>query len=340
MLQSADDMISVVMPVYNCERFVGAAIESILRQTSANFEFIIVDDGSTDRSREIISSYARRDSRIRVVNKANGGIARAINQGIDAARFDWIAIMHADDIALPQRLELQMAKAKGHPNVVGWGGFAYHIDEKGKTLALSKLGPTTEDEFYTRLRQGEPILVIHTTAFIQKHSFIAAGGYDPTFQCSEDLEFFDRLSLLGPLLAIPEPIALYRIHSSSNTMKRFREQRMEIRFIYSRQRARAQGKEEPEWEDFAREYLGAPLSARLRRRIDYLAQFYYRKFGVAISEEAYVGAIRFLTLAALLSPRYAASKAWNQRFSRSARKALRARKFQEASRSGLKEQPS
>ena len=324
-------MISVVMPVYNCERFVGAAIESILRQTCADFEFIIVDDGSTDRSREIIFSYARRDPRIRVVNKTNGGIARAINRGVDAARFDWIAIMHADDIALPQRLELQLAKAKSHPNVVCWGGFAYHIDEKGRTLSLSELGPTTEDEFYARFHNGEPILVIHTTAFIQKRAFIAAGGYNPTFQCSEDLEFFDRLSMLGPLLAIPEPIALYRIHGSSNTMKRFREQRMEIRFIYLRQRARAQAKEEPKWENFAREYLGASASTRLRRRVDDLAQFYYRKFGVAISGEAYVRAIRFLALAALFNPRYAVSKAWHQRFSQSARKALRARRFQEAS---------
>jgi glycosyltransferase involved in cell wall biosynthesis len=331
MALNRDDMISVVMPVYNCERFVGAAIDSVLRQTHPKFEFIIVDDGSTDRSFEVISSYARQDRRIRVINQANGGIARAVNQGVEAACSDWIAIMHADDIALPQRLEVQMAQAKRRPNVVAWGGFAYHIDEKGRTLALSKLGPTTEGEFYARFHQGEPILVIHTTAFIQKQAFIAAGGYDPTFQCSEDLEFFDRLSVLGPLLAIPEPIALYRIHGSSNTMKRYREQRMEIRFIYLRQLARAQAKDQPIWEEFVREYLNAPATIRWRRQIDDLAQFYYRKFGVAISREAYVQALHFLALAALLNPRYAVAKAWNQRFSRAARKALQARRLQEAS---------
>lgn len=108
--------VSVLMPAYNSEKYVGAAIESILNQTFADFEFIIINDGSTDGTPEIINKYARADKRIRFIdNKKNQGIIAAANAGLDLCRGEYIARMDSDDISLPGRLEKEVAYMDAHP---------------------------------------------------------------------------------------------------------------------------------------------------------------------------------------------------------------------------------
>ncbi|MCY3864790.1 MAG: glycosyltransferase family 2 protein, partial [Chloroflexi bacterium] len=111
-------LVSVVMPVYNREIFVAEAIESILEQTFSDFEFVIVDDGSQDRSPEIIRQYERRDDRIRFLAfKQNKGKAAAKNFGIEAAQGQYIAGMDSDDVSLPQRLEKQVEFLRANPDI-------------------------------------------------------------------------------------------------------------------------------------------------------------------------------------------------------------------------------
>ncbi|MEM1989649.1 MAG: glycosyltransferase family 2 protein [Candidatus Bathyarchaeia archaeon] len=315
--------ISVIMPAYNTERYVSQAIKSILQQSYPHFEFLIIDDGSTDRTPDILQEYAKKDARIRVILQEHRGISETLNRGIEEARYDWIAIMHADDIALPHRLERQMQAAMTNPRVVAWGAYAYHISEKGKVLGLSKVGATSEEEFYTKRRNGEIIHLIHSTAFMRKEAVLRVGGYNSLFDGSEDLELFDRLSELAPVLAIPEPLLLYRIHASSVTLQRFFKMRTFTRFIRARQRAKAEGREPPTWDEFIRVYESASVFKQLRRKIDDLSQFYYRRFAVAVSSEHYFKGLLFFAISALLNPRYAVLKAWNQRFTKDARRALK-----------------
>ncbi|USN57519.1 MAG: glycosyltransferase family 2 protein [Candidatus Peribacteria bacterium] len=109
-------LISVIMPVYNTERFVGEAIESILNQTFTDFEFIVIDDGSTDSSREIIQHYAQQDQRIRAFqNEENKGISYTRNKLIELTNTNYIATQDSDDISLPQRLELSYNYLENHP---------------------------------------------------------------------------------------------------------------------------------------------------------------------------------------------------------------------------------
>lgn len=315
-------MISVILPAYNCEKFLAEAIQSILNQTYDSFELIIVDDGSTDRTLEIARLYGEKDNRVRVLSQKNMGVSAALNRGIQEARYDWIAIMHADDIALPHRLERQIQASRENPKVVAWGAYAYHINEKGKILGLSKVGATSEEEFYKMMHNGELIHLIHPTAFMMRKAIMRVGGYNSAFDGSEELELFHRLSDLGPILAIPEPLICYRIHASSVTMRKFFKIRTFTRYVRARQRAKAEGKEPPSWEEFIREYQGAPLLKRLRRQIDDLSQFYYRRFAVAVSSEKYFQAICFFALSAVCNPMYALPRAWRQRFSKEARTVL------------------
>src|SRR5688572_15803312 len=101
-------IVSVIMPVYNTERFVAETTESVLAQTFRDFEFIVIDDGSTDRSREILENLAKRDARVRVISRANKGLVATLNEGLTLARSPLIARMDADDLCDPRRFELQV----------------------------------------------------------------------------------------------------------------------------------------------------------------------------------------------------------------------------------------
>src|SRR5262245_4670824 len=120
-MSTAPPLVSVVMPVYNAAAYVAQAVESIRAQTLGDFEFIIVNDGSTDRSPRLLEGFAARDSRIKLISRPNTGIVGALNDGVAAARGELIARMDADDVSLPTRLEKQVTFMRSHPQVVALG---------------------------------------------------------------------------------------------------------------------------------------------------------------------------------------------------------------------------
>lgn len=116
-------LISVIMPVFNCEDYLEESIVSILDQTYPYFEFIIINDGSTDQSPEIIKKYANQDDRIIIINQSNSGIVTALNKGIDAARGEWLFRMDGDDVSLPQRFSMQIEEIGKRPGLILLGGW-------------------------------------------------------------------------------------------------------------------------------------------------------------------------------------------------------------------------
>jgi len=134
--------VSVVMPVYNGEKWLAYAIDSILHQSLADFELIAVDDGSTDGSRKLLDDAARRDSRIRTADQPHLGVAAALNRGIALARSQVIARMDADDLSHPDRLQKQLAFLDKHPRVAALGSWARVIDERGR--GTGEMRPATE----------------------------------------------------------------------------------------------------------------------------------------------------------------------------------------------------
>ena len=123
-------LVSVVMPVYNRERLVGRAIESILNQTYKNFEFIIVEDGSTDGTPRVLQNYARKDARIKILsNQQNQGIPFSRQRGLDAAKGKYVAIMDSDDYSVPQRLEKTVAFMEDYPDITAVSGEVIYIND-------------------------------------------------------------------------------------------------------------------------------------------------------------------------------------------------------------------
>ena len=183
--------ISVVMPVYNGEQFVAKAVESILNQTFKDFEFIIIDNKSTDNSVKIIKSF--NDSRITLIqNEQNFGIATSLNKGIKHSRGQYIARMDADDISYPNRLDEQVSFLEKNPGVSVLGTYASLLNENGKIWESIKppTVPTLRDWLW-----GSK--VIHASVMMKKQDVLHVGGYDPKTYRVEDYDLWLRMIIKG-----------------------------------------------------------------------------------------------------------------------------------------------
>lgn len=212
-------LISVIMPAYNAEAYISEAISSILNQTYSNFEFIIIDDGSTDRTASIISKYAQKDNRIKVITlRVNRGLAYALNRGLDAAHGTYIARMDADDISLPTRFEQQIAYLKKHKNVVAVGGQAELINKKGRIIGLKSF-PDDPKQLYKLMFEAMPIQhpILMTYAKYMKQS-----RYENK-TTAEDVSMFFKLLRFGDFGNIQNVIFQYRVHSDSNSLKNLKK---------------------------------------------------------------------------------------------------------------------
>jgi glycosyltransferase involved in cell wall biosynthesis len=221
--------VSVIMSVYNGEKFLKEAINSILNQTFRDFEFIIVNDGSTDSTKEILEQYS--DPRIQVFHQSNQGCAIARNRAIAQAKGQYIAIMDSDDVSLPDRLIRTVVYLDKHPKVVLVGGS--YIVKRENTNAEKIIRLPTEDEVLRRcLLRYDPFK--DPTNLIRKDAFEKAGGYK--LGHGFDYELYSRLANMGKLANIQEPLALIRRHDKQffrmgYTPEEHRKRRLKIRWL-------------------------------------------------------------------------------------------------------------
>lgn len=213
--------ISVLMSVFNGEAFLAQAIESVLNQTWNQFEFLIIDDGSSDRSAAIISDYAQRDSRIRAVRHDNRGRAESLNIGMHLASGQFIARMDADDIALPRRLELQQDFLMNNPSVGVVGG-AYELVDRGEQIIRTMRPPTKDSEIKALMLRSNPMC--HPSVVMRKDVALSVGGYRPLFMDADDYDLFLRMGELSALANVSEPVLKYRLHPSQVSVRNLTHQ--------------------------------------------------------------------------------------------------------------------
>jgi glycosyltransferase involved in cell wall biosynthesis len=305
--------VSVLIPVYNGQRYLAAAIESVLGQSFRDFEVLVVDDGSRDRSRDVAWEWKRRDARVRVIAQNHEGKAAGLNRGIREARSKWVAMLDADDVCLPDRLEAQLAFASQHPSLVIVASHAWYIGERGRVLGVYRLGPTTPEEFHAVLGRGDVIHFLHSTTMVDRERVLDSGGYDDRFGPAEDLELYNRLADKGLMsLAIAEPKVGYRVHENSLMMAtHFRAARM-TRYTKAYVVARRGGKPLPTPEDFARLECEAPWTRRIRVRCNDISGLFYRRAGVEFGKgNAMRGTLNGI-VASVMSPGYVFEKVLRQ----------------------------
>jgi glycosyltransferase involved in cell wall biosynthesis len=207
--------ISVIMPVFNAEAYLGSAIDSILNQTYNNFEFIIINDGSTDKSERIISSYS--DHRIiRLSNAVNKGLVYSLNYGIDHAKGDLIARMDADDVALIDRLKIQSAFLTSNPEYGMCGTFYQVVDNDGKEMHEVDL-PETDKDLRTFLNFGN--CFCHSTVMFRSE-LAKKYRYEEKYFLIEDYKLWYSFSKISRVSNLPVCTLQYRIHNSNISAKK------------------------------------------------------------------------------------------------------------------------
>ncbi|MBX9625705.1 MAG: glycosyltransferase [Gemmataceae bacterium] len=211
--------VSVLMPVYNTEKYLAEAVDSILGQSFGDLELVAVDDGSTDGSGAMLDRYAAADPRVRVVHRPNGGYVTALVEGAALCRAPLIARLDSDDVALPGRLAAQVAHLAAHPDCVLVGGQVIFVDPDGAELAR-KQWPTDHAEMDWWMRFSRGVSVTHSTAVFRKAAYEAAGGYRPAADLVDDLDLWLRLAEVGRVANVPDYVVRYRVHPASVSQRR------------------------------------------------------------------------------------------------------------------------
>lgn len=224
-------LISVVMPAFNAKKFISEALQSMLEQTYDNFELIVIDDGSTDGTKNIIDRFSINDARIHVTSRENRGLVASLNEGIKKAKGALIARMDADDVATVNRLESQVQFLRQHPSVSIVGGQATVIDETGAAKGELKK-PVRPESIEHYLRFGCPI--IHPTYLAHRQVFDELGGYRD-IKAAEDIDFLVRAFHAGHRFGnLASTILKYRVHSDGMSASNALAQAVSTRLILSR----------------------------------------------------------------------------------------------------------
>lgn len=219
--------ITVVIPVYNRDQYVGEAIKSILAQTFTDFELLVIDDGSTDQSREVVRSY--HDPRVRLeCNETNEGIPKTRNTGLRLARGEYLAFLDSDDWAYPERLAKQVAFLDRHPDYAAVGAWIDRMDDEGRALKRIKRKPVSPDEIAAqRLFQSG----IENSASMARTVVLREYGLREEYDLSEDFDLWARIAAKYKLAALPEILVRRRRHGGCITEEkapRMKDRRLAI----------------------------------------------------------------------------------------------------------------
>ena len=228
--------ISVLLAVYNGDRYLRSAVDSVLGQTFANFELIAIDDGSTDATRAILEGYAARDPRVRVVSRPNRGLTNTLNEGLALARAPYLARMDADDLCLPERFAKQVAHLDAHPDCVLVGSRVLAIDPDGLPIRHMAEERTHEQIDHAHLNRGWP--VVHPAVMMRVDAVRQVGGYRDEYNTLEDTDLFLRLAEVGRLANLPDVLLHYRQHFGSVTHTRAARQHELRQALYDDAHAR------------------------------------------------------------------------------------------------------
>lgn len=204
-----DPLVTVLLPAYNAELYLAEAVESILKQTFSDFELLVINDGSKDRSSEIVRSF--KDERIRLVeNETNLRLIATLNKGIKLAKGKYIARMDADDVSLPDRLQKQVAFMEAHPEAGVCGTWFEQLGNPGKVVKYPESDAAIRVMMLYQTPFCHPSVILRKEVLEKNQVF-----FSPDFIHGEDYEMWIRLSSYTRFANIPEVLLHYRVHESS-----------------------------------------------------------------------------------------------------------------------------
>jgi glycosyltransferase involved in cell wall biosynthesis len=238
-----DPTISVVMSVYNGKMFLRESINSILSQSFSDFEFIIIDDGSTDGSSELLDRYSHRDGRVRIIHQTNCGLSDALNRGASIAYGKYIARMDADDISMKDRLSRQVDVMEKHPEIGAIGGAIEIINSRDNILGVRRF-PTGDHMIRTSLFNGTCALC-HPAVMMRTEVFLRAGGYRRVVVDAEDYDLWLRIAEHSEFANLKAPVLKYRSHLGQVSVQKFKRQALSALAARAAAEARRRGEVDP-----------------------------------------------------------------------------------------------
>jgi len=279
--------VSVVMPVYNGERYLKEAIQSILNQTFGNFEFIIINDASTDKSEEIIKSFT--DPRIIYIkNDRNLGQAESLNQGIRSARGLYVVRIDQDDVSLSERVSTQLSYMEANRDVAILGTWYQEIDENNNVIRrpLFPTSPNVKTRLFFARLTGWPSIA-HPSVMIRRDVFNKIGYYDPKYHICQDYDLWLRVVREYKIENIAKVLLNYRVHDSSTCQKKNIDTVKEMEAIIASNVDFYMGERNDEERDVVKRMLILKRQANSgngKRVFDLFDYFYKRVFGKELSE--------------------------------------------------------
>jgi glycosyltransferase involved in cell wall biosynthesis len=293
--------VSVIMNVYNGERLLEQSLRSVGLQTLKDYELLLVDDGSTDRSIEILRAYAARDPRVRLIAQQHRGVGAARDYALRAARAPLVALWDQDDLCRPDRLASEVAFLDANPDVGAVGSYGWRIGEQGRRTGTWALGPTTREEFAVLTAGGSCVTAISSSLMFRAAVAREIGGYRGSRSFTADADLISRISDRMVVLILPIKLVAYRVHAASTSTRRFFEVIALSELNTENAARRREGRPEldpVEWAGFLR---AQPLPTRLRRARVWRSRYFYRVAGGLLADHRAAGLV-YLGLAVLLAP--------------------------------------
>ncbi|KLE34710.1 glycosyltransferase [Aurantiacibacter luteus] len=243
--QAKAPALSVAMSVYDGERFLAPAIESVLAQTFEDFEFLILDDGSRDSSLAIARHYAAIDSRIRIISRENRGLVTSLNQLLAESRAPLVARMDADDICLPERFARQVAFLDANPDHGVVGSWSEDIDEFGRPFATGGRDHPVENAEFARAILEDRNLLCHPAVTYRRDVVLSVGGYHRAYRHVEDHDLWLRLASVTKMANLPMRLIRYRHYAGQVSSRHATEQQIGHSVALMAWRERQAGRPDP-----------------------------------------------------------------------------------------------
>lgn len=295
-----DNSLSVLMSAYNSDDYVGRTIDSVLNQSYKDFDFIIIENGSTDNTREVIRRYS--DPRIKVIElDENIGLSGALNLGLKQSESRWIARIDSDDLWTEEKLEKQMHFLMQHQDYCLLASWVDYIDANDKKIGESREPLIAWEPVKAKYDANKAVVFCHSSIIFDRVDVMSVGGYHKQFWPTEDADLWNRLIEKGKKMQIlPYPLTLYRIYDGGNSITKLRQMNLMFRYTKYCMRERRAGRPEPTLDQYKTINKGFWKNLNDARK-DY-AIYHYKKAVAAYSGKRYMPFAYRMAMSALFNP--------------------------------------
>jgi glycosyltransferase involved in cell wall biosynthesis len=301
-----DELVTVIMPAYNAEKYIDETMHSIINQTYKNLEILIANDGSKDRTLEILKNYQQQDPRIVIDDHENMGISKTINRLTKMAKSEIVIRIDADDLMTLDRVEKQWRYFKDRPEIDFLSCDTEFINEKSEVFGYQSFeGYNTPEDSVNNLSTQSLVVVAQAGFATRKQAFLAVGGYDEDVIYAEDLDLFTRMVENGSkVIIMREPLVKYRLHANSAVAsnKNLMRNQICVELIQENLIRRRSGQPTLKFAEFKQQLDAQPWLKKFHRRRVAMAFVSYRNAGALIGNKRYLTGIRMLILSFICNP--------------------------------------